>query len=316
MKRFLPCLLCLAAACVGVPALPNTRASVAALAGNDAITYTSLASLAADMGLSVETDPVTRLCTLEDGLNRLRLAPGTSLILVNHALVGLAGPVRRGSEGVELPVGSQERIRPFLVDPHTEVFPALAAASAGNLALEVASRTSPDPASSRAGARAFGDLSSAPGKVPTEWVVPAGRTWKYIVIHHSATETGSAAQFDDYHRNVRHWQYGLGYHFVIGNGHGAPDGQVVPSQRWLKQLHGAHAGVKAYNEHGIGICLVGNFEGSRPTDKQMASLRQLVRFLMSRYRIPASGIRLHRDVRQGTACPGHQFSLDNFRQDL
>ncbi|MBM4054820.1 MAG: hypothetical protein FJ264_09150 [Planctomycetes bacterium] len=46
------------------------------------------------------------------------------------------------------------------------------------------------------------------------------REWKYIVIHHSASESGCAAEFDKFHREKRHWENGLGYHFVIGNGNG------------------------------------------------------------------------------------------------
>src|SRR5574342_132619 len=49
--------------------------------------------------------------------------------------------------------------------------------------------------------------------------------WKYIVIHHSATEKGNAARFDEYHRKKRGWEYGLAYHFVIGNGTLSGDGE-------------------------------------------------------------------------------------------
>ena len=108
-----------------------------------------------------------------------------------------------------------------------------------------------------------------------------------IVIHHSATPTGNADEFDKMHRE-KGWDE-LGYHFVIGNGTGSGDGQVEIGPRWVKQKHGAHAKVPGhpeYNDVGIGICLVGNFDVTRPTEAQMASLAQLVRFLMDRYNIP------------------------------
>ncbi|KKO18072.1 MAG: N-acetylmuramoyl-L-alanine amidase [Candidatus Brocadia fulgida] len=98
------------------------------------------------------------------------------------------------------------------------------------------------------------------------------RNWRYIVIHHSASASGSAAQFDKYHREKRRWENGLGYHFVIGNGNGAPDGKIEIGNRWISQIDGAHAGVQEYNHYGIGICLVGNFNESYPTAAQMASL--------------------------------------------
>jgi len=68
------------------------------------------------------------------------------------------------------------------------------------------------------------------------------REWKYIVIHHSASASGCAAEFDRYHREKRGWENGLGYHFVIGNGSGAGDGQIEIGNRWVKQIDGAHAG--------------------------------------------------------------------------
>ena len=138
--------------------------------------------------------------------------------------------------------------------------------------------------------------------------IPEGvrpRAWRHIVIHHSATDAGSAAAFDRYHRDVRGWQ-GLGYHFVIGNGRGAPDGELVASKRWLGQCAGAHAGSDTYNESGIGICLVGDFEHARPTVKQMARLREIVETLMERFDIPASNVLRHSDI-SATKCPGGNF---------
>src|SRR5207248_641368 len=82
--------------------------------------------------------------------------------------------------------------------------------------------------------------------------------WRYIVLHHSASLRGSAEIFDQSHR-ARGWKC-LGYHFVIGNGTDQPDGSVVAGPRWFSQEAGAHANSIEYNEHGIGICLVGNFD--------------------------------------------------------
>ena len=56
------------------------------------------------------------------------------------------------------------------------------------------------------------------------WRAQGYRPWRYIVIHHSATASGNAAEFDREHR-ARGWD-GLGYHFVIDNGVGGPDGRV------------------------------------------------------------------------------------------
>lgn len=132
------------------------------------------------------------------------------------------------------------------------------------------------------------------------------RDWQYIVIHHSASKSGNAAEFDKFHRVNNGWNRGLGYDFVIGNGKGATDGKIEVGPRWIKQIDGAHAGVKKYNRYGIGICLVGNFEKTSPSKKQVASLVSLIRYLQKRYNIPSGNVILHRHVKT-TACPGTKF---------
>jgi N-acetyl-anhydromuramyl-L-alanine amidase AmpD len=142
-----------------------------------------------------------------------------------------------------------------------------------------------------------------------EPAVPS-RDWKYIVVHHTATETGDLATIDaDHQRRTdssgRPW-LGIGYHFLIGNGHGMTDGQVEPTFRWREQLQGAHAGEPVYNDRGIGICLVGNFEDRPPTQRQMAALRALVDWLSERYTLAPERILRHSDLK-ATRCPGAHF---------
>ena len=143
------------------------------------------------------------------------------------------------------------------------------------------------------------------------------RPWQWIVIHHSATAHGSAAIFDDWHRNGRHWDE-LGYHFVIGNGTNSGDGAVEIGGRWVKQKHGAHTKVwnrEEYNQVGIGICLVGDFDRSVPTPAQMDALVRLVDWLAARYRIGDDHIIGHGDVGD-TRCPGRYFPRAEFFQQL
>lgn len=130
--------------------------------------------------------------------------------------------------------------------------------------------------------------------------------WRYIVIHHSASNTGNAAEFDKFHKKVKKWSNGLGYDFVIGNGRGSGNGQIETGPRWIRQIDGAHAGIKEYNKHGIGICLVGNFEDDRPTENQIASLVSLIRYLQDRFNIPSENVIMHRHVKS-TDCPGEHF---------
>lgn len=134
---------------------------------------------------------------------------------------------------------------------------------------------------------------------------PAGqsRNWRWIVLHHSATHGGGAIQFDKDHK-ARGWDE-LGYHFVIGNGTDTSDGLIEVGNRWRKQKHGAHAktGDNRFNELGIGICVVGDFDHGQPSAAQMRALTQLTASLMKAYNIPANRVIGHRDTK-GTACPG------------
>ncbi|MFH0939959.1 MAG: peptidoglycan recognition family protein [Planctomycetota bacterium] len=140
------------------------------------------------------------------------------------------------------------------------------------------------------------------------------RDWKYIVLHHSATTRGSAESFDVFHRHVKGWQ-SLGYHFVIGNGAEQGDGKIIAGPRWYSQEVGAHANSVEYNEHGIGICLVGNFNEHAPTSAQLAATRALVRRVCLEFKISASNILGHNQIRLGgsTACPGKFFPIEEFR---
>lgn len=153
---------------------------------------------------------------------------------------------------------------------------------------------------------------------PWEPKVPA-RAWKYIVIHHTASARGSVESIDQIHRNRtdkngNRW-LGIGYHFVIGNGNGMPDGSIEPTFRWWQQLHGAHAGADDYNQKGIGIALVGNFEEGPPSAAQLAAIKSLVATLKGNYRITADNVIGHRDVK-ATACPGKFFPMAQVSQSL
>ena len=152
------------------------------------------------------------------------------------------------------------------------------------------------------------------GKVPKDWVPYASaRPWKWIVIHHSATPSGNAAVFDKMHKD-KGWDE-LGYHFVIGNGTQSADGQIEVGPRWPKQKWGAHAKTpnNEFNERGIGICLVGNFDVERPTAAQMRSLTRLVTYLMKTYSISPRDVIGHGETKP-TDCPGRYMNVAAIRR--
>lgn len=145
------------------------------------------------------------------------------------------------------------------------------------------------------------------------------RAWRYIVIHHSASPAGNAAIFDREHRVGRGWDE-LGYHFVIDNGRPSADGLIEIGSRWIKQKHGAHCKTndERFNQYGIGICLVGNFEEARPTAAQWAAAVRLAGYMAHRYDIPVQNILGHGEAvaqthERGTKCPGKFLDMDAFR---
>ncbi|MDP6685548.1 MAG: N-acetylmuramoyl-L-alanine amidase, partial [Candidatus Omnitrophota bacterium] len=131
-----------------------------------------------------------------------------------------------------------------------------------------------------------------PNAAPLKAVIPfwPSKKWKYIIVHHSATDVGDALSFDKVHTNKRRWK-GLGYHFVIDNGtSGKMDGQIEISPRWLHKENGAHCKASGMNYAGVGVCLVGNFSQDHVSEKQMNSLIFLVKELKKHYNIPDSRI--------------------------
>ncbi|HQP91344.1 MAG TPA: N-acetylmuramoyl-L-alanine amidase [Candidatus Omnitrophota bacterium] len=158
-----------------------------------------------------------------------------------------------------------------------------------------------------------------PEAAPLRPVIPVFKSnkWKYIVIHHSVTDSGDARSLDAIHRR-RGFDRGLGYHFVIDNGTSTRiDGQIEASPRWIKQMDGAHCNAANMNRIGIGICLVGDFTNERPTRKQMDSLVILTNTLRKYYNIPYNHILRHKDVPgKRTACPGDSFPWDEFKKRL
>lgn len=137
--------------------------------------------------------------------------------------------------------------------------------------------------------------------------------WQAIVIHHSGTAAGTVG---DIARQHAAWGLpSLGYHFVIGNGNGEPDGVLLTGPRWTAQEPGAHVADRAagatpdaawFNRHSIGICLVGNGERREFTDAQLKTLARVVEDLQAACGIPDSAVFLHSDLAP-VASPGRWF---------
>lgn len=164
--------------------------------------------------------------------------------------------------------------------------------------------------------RAHKTLSSSMKRSLDGVRVRRGR-WKKIVIHHSATSQGTLKGMDEYHRRQRRMKNGLAYHFVIGNGRGMKDGEIAAGRRWTGQLNGGHLYDDTMNTYCLGICLVGNYDTSRPTRKQLDSLEALCRYLMQRCSISRPNICTHTQINtRPTRCPGRNFPTTSFLNRL
>jgi N-acetylmuramoyl-L-alanine amidase len=152
--------------------------------------------------------------------------------------------------------------------------------------------------------------------IPASWIpAVAPNNWNWIIIHHSDSDYGSAAIIDKWHRDRGFDE--LGYHFVIGNGTNSGDGQIEVGPRWVKQKWGAHDNAldNRFNTNGIGICLVGDFNKTRPTAKQRRALLRLVVYLMRTYHIPPDRVLGHGETKV-TQCPGRYLNVADMRDTL
>lgn len=163
-----------------------------------------------------------------------------------------------------------------------------------------------------------GGSASSPFADHPGWRPPVPlHNWKYIVLHHTASNSGSVDTIHESHLQRKDsegnsWR-GIGYHFVIGNGNGMGDGAIEPTFRWREQSSGAHAGVGEYNSDGIGVCLVGDFGRAPPTAAQLAAVKRLVAVLKAEHEIDSARVVRHSDVK-ATECPGRLFPFAEVSQ--
>lgn len=134
--------------------------------------------------------------------------------------------------------------------------------------------------------------------------------WSKITIHHTAMPLGGSTTLAARAGELRTIQRGhlnkpegwgdIGYHFLID-----PEGRVYEGRRLT--WRGAHVG--GQNDHNLGVCLLGNFETTRPTSAALASLERLVDELRAEHRIPRSAVTYHKEwPTANTACPGRHLA--------
>ena len=129
--------------------------------------------------------------------------------------------------------------------------------------------------------------------------------WKFIYVHHSHTMSGNAQTLSEPGAD-------LADHFVIGNGEGCGDGEILIGYRWKQQqAAGRTPGADWIRPDCISICLVGDFNQTHPTAAQQRHLVQLVQALQDRLHIPAGNVRCYPQTQTaagvGTYFPSREF---------
>jgi hypothetical protein len=138
---------------------------------------------------------------------------------------------------------------------------------------------------------------------------PKSNQWKYIYVHHSATNAGNAG-------TLAQPGSGLCDHFVIGNGNGCQDGEIQIGQRWVhQQPAAAMPGVDRIESDCVSICLIGDFDKSMPTSTQLRRLSQLVSTLQGELRIGADQVVLLNEPGMPSSV-GKYFPVTAFRDQI
>ena len=130
---------------------------------------------------------------------------------------------------------------------------------------------------------------------------------KYITVHHAGVTWKAGSDPYEKIRNLQAWGKksvedggkdwpDLPYHYLI-----APDGRIFEGRPVTYEPE-TNTSYDVRNH--IGIQVWGNFQEQRVSPQQMASLVHLVAWLAQEHEVSSDLIRGHRDVAEGTTCPG------------
>ena len=123
-----------------------------------------------------------------------------------------------------------------------------------------------------------------------------------VVIHHSATESGSPESYALYHIHNNGWP-GIGYHYVISKA-----GKIVQTQ-FLKTVSFHTSG---QNTRSVGICLTGNYDTQEPPAAQLDACVKLIKYLEDKLGRPLA-IAGH-NAYSAKSCPGSHINVNLIQQ--
>lgn len=136
----------------------------------------------------------------------------------------------------------------------------------------------------------------------------------YIMIHHTLV---SYKKNDDqfranniYHKNKWNFKSSLGYYLGY-NYEISAKGKVRQARKDGEKTAAAYQD-NMNDGRAIHIALDGNFDIEKPLPAQIFALRDLLRKLVEKYKIPKSNIVFHRDYAPKT-CPGNNMDINFIR---
>jgi N-acetyl-anhydromuramyl-L-alanine amidase AmpD len=138
------------------------------------------------------------------------------------------------------------------------------------------------------------------------------KPWTHIIIHHSATDDGNTYDWygiDKYHTVDLGWDE-VGYHFGIEK---VNEVYQYCLGRSLSKNGGHTLGM---NDKAIGICVVGNYDGISPVQRQYEMLAKLCYNIMKEFDIPIYNIETHNKYATYKTCPGVMFSMETLYQEI
>ena len=126
-----------------------------------------------------------------------------------------------------------------------------------------------------------------------------------IILHCSATKDTGTQSFDAIkfnHINTLGWE-DIGYHFVLEY----VKGDIITHTGRPIETVGSHC--LGQNTHSIGICVVGDFDKTEPTEAMYHELSCLIWDLMNEYDLDMTDIYPHYRFSTEKTCPGRKFNM-------
>ena len=112
--------------------------------------------------------------------------------------------------------------------------------------------------------------------------------WSSIEIYYSGTRAGNIEQLASL--NGLSSSADLNCHFVICNGLGGEDGQILASEKWQQQWSVVPNSKWFGSAQTIRICVICDVAASRPSDSQIRRTEALVEYLARKFQISAQSI--------------------------